>query len=460
MDIVRRQRDIMAEVENLASEKSALESLVAETTTQLVETSEKLQEVRLALDVAEKEKSEMQKQKDDVVQALAQMLREKLEMQEQRDDAIKEMEELRRDQAAGTMRFSQAELEEATNNFDRNLIVGKGGVGTVYKARLHHTAVAIKRLNVDRLPCGHEMDWEVGMLCRMRHPHFVTLLGCCSDLRAFIFEYLENGNLDYQMDASPSLTWQSRIRIAAEICDGLLFLHSFDVAHTNLKPSNILLDPNLVAKIDLGFCSPCNNSDPGDWDPMGSWAYIDPETHLGAPHECKSDVYSFGVILLQLLTGRPALLIADDIQHEVNRGKLEEVLDQRAGQWPFEQALRLANLALRCCCESSRLRPDLESDIWPVLNAMRMRFSESSAANNAPEASRQPPHHFLCPITQDIMNDPHMAADGYTYEKEAIEVWLNSGHNTSPMTNLPLSHSNLTPNLALRSAIRQWLDRV
>ncbi|KAF3793585.1 hypothetical protein EJ110_NYTH08052 [Nymphaea thermarum] len=168
MDIVRRQREIMAEVENLASEKSALESIVAETTTQLLETSEKLQEVRVALDVAEKEKSQMQKQKDDVVQALAQMLQEKLEMQRQRDDAIKEMEELCREQAAGTMLFSQAELEDATNNFGRSLIVGQGGVGTVYKARLHHTAVAIKRLNVDRLPCGHEMDWEVFTLLTFR----------------------------------------------------------------------------------------------------------------------------------------------------------------------------------------------------------------------------------------------------------------------------------------------------
>ncbi|KAF3793586.1 putative LRR receptor-like serine/threonine-protein kinase [Nymphaea thermarum] len=368
MDIVKRLRDIMAEVETLASEKSSLESIATETITQLVETSEKLEEVQLALDVVEKEKSQMQKQKDDVVQTLAQMLQEKLEMQKQRDDAIKEMEELRREQAPATMRFSQAELEKATNNFDSSLIMGQGKVVTVYKARLHHTAVVIKRLNVDRLPCGHEMDSE--------HPHFVTLIGRCSDLRAFIFEYLENGNLDDRMNASPSLTWQSRVRIAAEICDGLLFLHSFDVSHTNLKPSNILLDPNLVAKIALGFCSPPNNSEPGDWDPMSSWAYIDPETRLNAPCGRKSDIYSFGVILLQLLTGRPALLIADDIQHEVNSGKLEEVLDQRAGQWPFELALRLIGLALRCCCESSRLRPDLESRIWPVLNAMRMRFLE------------------------------------------------------------------------------------
>jgi U-box domain len=58
------------------------------------------------------------------------------------------------------------------------------------------------------------------------------------------------------------------------------------------------------------------------------------------------------------------------------------------------------------------------------------------------------------------MKDPHIAADGYTYEAEAIKGWLDSGHNTSPMTNLPLLHLELTPNHALRSAIQEWLLKV
>ena len=51
------------------------------------------------------------------------------------------------------------------------------------------------------------------------------------------------------------------------------------------------------------------------------------------------------------------------------------------------------------------------------------------------------------------MNDPYIAADGFTYEGEAIKGWLDSGHSTSPMTNLKLEHSQLVPNRALRSAI-------
>lgn len=61
--------------------------------------------------------------------------------------------------------------------------------------------------------------------------------------------------------------------------------------------------------------------------------------------------------------------------------------------------------------------------------------------------------------SQEVMKDPHVAADGYTYEAEALQGWLDSDHDTSPMTNLQLQHSNLVPNHALRSAIQEWRQR-
>lgn len=57
---------------------------------------------------------------------------------------------------------------------------------------------------------------------------------------------------------------------------------------------------------------------------------------------------------------------------------------------------------------------------------------------------------------QEVMKNPHVAADGFSYELEAIEQWLNSGHNTSPMTNLRLNHTFLTPNHTLRSFLDEW----
>ena len=66
-------------------------------------------------------------------------------------------------------------------------------------------------------------------------------------------------------------------------------------------------------------------------------------------------------------------------------------------------------------------------------------------------------HVYFGFLLQEIMHDPQVAADGFTYEGDAIREWLENGHDTSPMTNLKLSHLFLTPNHALRLAIQDWL---
>lgn len=66
------------------------------------------------------------------------------------------------------------------------------------------------------------------------------------------------------------------------------------------------------------------------------------------------------------------------------------------------------------------------------------------------------PDEFLCPITRELMRDPVIAADGYSYEREAIESWINTKNRSSPMTNLPLQTTLLTPNRTLKMAIGRW----
>ena len=65
-------------------------------------------------------------------------------------------------------------------------------------------------------------------------------------------------------------------------------------------------------------------------------------------------------------------------------------------------------------------------------------------------------HNGCFLVLQEVMEDPYIAADGFTYEEEAIRGWLNSGHDTSPMTNLKLDHTDLVPNYALHNAILEW----
>ncbi|KFQ37814.1 WD repeat, SAM and U-box domain-containing protein 1, partial [Mesitornis unicolor] len=68
------------------------------------------------------------------------------------------------------------------------------------------------------------------------------------------------------------------------------------------------------------------------------------------------------------------------------------------------------------------------------------------------------PDEFLCPITRELMKDPVIAADGYSYEKDAIGNWLSKKRRSSPMTNLPLPSLVLTPNRTLKMAISRWLE--
>uniref|UniRef100_M4EWQ9 RING-type E3 ubiquitin transferase n=1 Tax=Brassica campestris TaxID=3711 RepID=M4EWQ9_BRACM len=99
------------------------------------------------------------------------------------------------------------------------------------------------------------------------------------------------------------------------------------------------------------------------------------------------------------------------------------------------------------------------SDILLLLQSYTRRHGIPSGFSDEDSLTRQPPSYFICPISQEVMREPRVAADGFTYEAETLKEWLDNGHETSPMTNLKLTHNNLVPNHALRSAIQEWLQR-
>ncbi|XP_041857271.1 WD repeat, SAM and U-box domain-containing protein 1-like isoform X2 [Melanotaenia boesemani] len=84
------------------------------------------------------------------------------------------------------------------------------------------------------------------------------------------------------------------------------------------------------------------------------------------------------------------------------------------------------------------------------------RLLRKIEALKAQQSGSEAPNHFLCPITQELMKDPVIAADGFSYEREAMESWIQGKNKTSPMTNLPLRTTLLTPNRSLKMAITWW----
>ena len=74
-------------------------------------------------------------------------------------------------------------------------------------------------------------------------------------------------------------------------------------------------------------------------------------------------------------------------------------------------------------------------------------------------AEVETPDEYLCPITHELMRDPVIASDGYSYERSAMEEWLRSGEEAvSPMTNAPLLSPTLTPNRSLKLLIERFLS--
>ncbi|KAK4847676.1 hypothetical protein QYF36_004539 [Acer negundo] len=131
------------------------------------------------------------------------------------------------------------------------------------------------------------------------------------------------------------------------------------------------------------------------------------------------------------------------MQEVLDGGNLEAFLDYTAGDWPFVQAKQLVHTALRCCDLEPSKRPDLISEAWRVLKPMRAACEASSSFWTGSRDHSKPPSYFICPILLEVMQDPVVAADGYTYEAEAMKGWLESGHDTSPLTNLRLPFDTL-----------------
>lgn len=362
--------------------------------------------------------------------------------------------------------YTWEEIKSATSSFSDTLKIGMGANGSVYKGTFHHTVAAVKVLHSNEAHGNKQFKQELDILGRIYHPHLLQLIGACPDNGCLVYEYMENGSLDDRLqckDYTPPLPWFCRFRIAWEVASALAFLHNSKpepIIHRDLKPANILLGCNFVCKIgDVGLSTllPTVNFSMStiykDTAPVGTLCYIDPEYQRTGQVSPKSDIYALGIVIMQLLTGKPPIGLAHIVESALEDDNLWDILDSEAGEWPKKETQELAHLGLNCSEIRRKDRPNLEDQVLPVLERLRQRAEEGkSLANCSPPT---PPSHFICPILQEVMNDPCVAADGYTYDRKAIETWLNM-NDKSPMTNLPLSSVNLIPNHSLRSAILEW----
>ncbi|XP_027939981.1 probable receptor-like protein kinase At1g80640 isoform X2 [Vigna unguiculata] len=206
------------------------------------------------------------------------------------------------------------QIEKATGNYKESNILGEGGFGCVYKARLEdNLEVAVKKLHCEN-PCAEqEFENEVELLSKIQHPNVISLLGCSSneDTRIIVYELMHNGSLETQLHGpshGSALTWHLRMKIALDTARGLKYLHEHcypAVIHRDLKSSNILLDIKFNAKLsDFGLAITNGTQNKNNIKLSGTLGYVAPEYLLDGKLTDKSDVYAFGVVLLELLLGK------------------------------------------------------------------------------------------------------------------------------------------------------------
>ncbi|GFY97303.1 kinase with adenine nucleotide alpha hydrolases-like domain-containing protein [Actinidia rufa] len=235
-----------------------------------------------------------------------------------------------------------------------------------------------KVLRPDAAQGRKQFQREVEILCCMRHPNMVLLLGACPEYGCLVYEYISNGSLEdrlFRRGNTPALSWQLRFRIAAEIAKGLLFLHQTKpepLVHCDLKPANILLDHNYVSKIsDIGLARlvPLSVADNVTQYRMTSTA---------------------GTFL----------------------GTFAEMLDPTVPDWPVEEALCLANEAVQCAELSRKDRPDLGKAVLTELNRLRELADKNMTHFFLGGSAGPSPNHSHVPITQDVMSDPVLVHSG------------------------------------------------
>lgn len=192
--------------------------------------------------------------------------------------------------------------------------IGSGGMAVVYKARcrLLNRFVAIKILKPDFIKDVKFIEnfrRESQAAASLNHPNIVNVydVGREGNIHYIVMEYIEGEPLSEVIEREAPLDYAKVIEISKQISLALGAAHSHHIIHRDVKPHNILITNEGVAKItDFGIAKAVNAATlvGNTGTVMGSVHYFSPEQARGGFVDEKSDIYSFGIVMYEMLTGR------------------------------------------------------------------------------------------------------------------------------------------------------------
>ncbi|XP_070041939.1 probable LRR receptor-like serine/threonine-protein kinase At3g47570 isoform X2 [Nicotiana tomentosiformis] len=293
-------------------------------------------------------------------------------------------------------RISYYELLQATDARSESNLISSGSFGSVYKGILRsRTPIAVKVFNLQLEEAFKSFDTECEVWCNLRHRNLMKIITSCSnlDFKALVLEYMPNGSLDkWLYSHNYFLDIKQRLNIMIDVACALEYLHhecSSPVIHCDLKPSNVLLDENMVAHLSDFGISKLLGEDESDLytKTLATLGYIAPEYGLDGLVSTKCDVYSYGIMLMETFTRRKPndeMFEGDlSLKQWVSCSLPEAIVDVVDANFVTHYDNHLNNklycvasimkVALDCCIESPARRIDMK-DVVGMLKKIKIQL--------------------------------------------------------------------------------------
>ncbi|CAL8167755.1 unnamed protein product [Prunus armeniaca] len=306
-------------------------------------------------------------------------------------------------------RVSHLELLRGTNGFNENNLLGSGGFGSVYKGTLSDGInVAVKVFNLQLEEAFKGFDRECEILSNICHRNLIKIISCCSeiDFKALVLNYMPNGSLQkWLYFENYSLNILERLNIMIDAASALEYLHhgySIPIVHCDMKPSNILLDDDMVAHVaDFGIAKLLGRGDSiTQTMTLATVGYMAPEYGLEGMVSTRGDVYSFGIVVMETFTRRKPTDEMFDGEMNIKQwiakslvlpdAKIDEVVDSNllgiGIELEDDDHVRkrdcisaIMRLALTCCAESPEERISMKEAV-ATLNKIKTKFLKDGVA--------------------------------------------------------------------------------